>query len=83
MSYEDSFYKGFFQFDDYPFFKHIVELLQSCSNRSLAEIGSIDLTHTLSRVFTRGNLFGIRSGEVVFTKFPPDAERVSRGDQGA
>jgi hypothetical protein len=66
MSYEDSFYKGFFQFDDYPFFKHIVELLQSCSNRSLAEIGSIDLTHTLSRVFTRGNLFGIRSGEVVF-----------------
>jgi hypothetical protein len=44
--HEGSFYKGSLLFDDDAFFKHIVELLQSCSNRSIAEIGSIDLSHT-------------------------------------
>jgi hypothetical protein len=47
ISYEDSFYKGCLRFNDDVFFKHIVELLQSCSNRAIADIGSIDLTHLL------------------------------------
>jgi hypothetical protein len=46
MSYEDSFYKGYLRFDDEFFFKHIVEVLQGCSDRSIAEVGSMVLTYT-------------------------------------
>jgi len=46
MSYEESFYKGGLRFDDEFFFKHMVEVLQGCSNRSIAEVGSMDLTYT-------------------------------------
>jgi hypothetical protein len=46
MSYEDSFYKGCLRFDDEVFFKYIVEVLRGCSNRSIAEIGSMDLMYT-------------------------------------
>ena len=46
MSYEDSFYKGCLRFDDEVFFKHIVEVLQGCSNHSIAEIGSVHLMYT-------------------------------------
>jgi hypothetical protein len=46
INYEESSYLGCLLFDDYAFCRHIAELLQFCRNRSIAEIGSIDLTHT-------------------------------------
>jgi hypothetical protein len=45
--HEDSSYLGCVLFDDDAFCKHVTKRLQSCSNRSIAEIGSIDLSHTL------------------------------------
>jgi hypothetical protein len=47
MQHEESFYLGWLLFHDIAFCTHITELLQSCCNRPIAEIGSLDLTHTL------------------------------------
>jgi hypothetical protein len=44
--YEESSYVGCLMFDDYAFCNHITELLRFCCNRPIAEIGSIDLSHT-------------------------------------
>jgi hypothetical protein len=46
IRYEDSSYMGCLLFDDEMFCGQITKLLQSYCNRSIAEIGSIDLTHT-------------------------------------
>jgi hypothetical protein len=45
--YEESSYGGCLVFDDYAFCKHVTQVLQSCRNRSIAEIGSLDLSYTL------------------------------------
>jgi hypothetical protein len=34
-------------FDDPNFCREVLTLLQGCCNRSMAEIGSIDVSHTL------------------------------------
>jgi hypothetical protein len=47
ISYQGSEYLGCLLFDDRPFFKHITGVLRFCCNRSVAEIGSLDLTYTL------------------------------------
>jgi hypothetical protein len=47
MQHEESSYLGWLLFHDLAFCTHITELLQSCCNRPIAEIGSLDLTHTL------------------------------------
>jgi hypothetical protein len=46
-SYEDSSYIGCLLFDDHAFCKHLSGVLRFCCNRSIAEIGSLDLTYTL------------------------------------
>jgi hypothetical protein len=38
---------GCLLFDETAFCRQITEILQSCCNRSIAEIGSLDLSHTL------------------------------------
>jgi hypothetical protein len=45
--HEDSSYLGRLLFDDYAFCKHVTQLLQSCCNRSIAEIGSINIAYLL------------------------------------
>jgi len=47
MQHEQSSYIACLLFDDAAFCHHITELLRSCCNRSIVEIGSLDLTHTL------------------------------------
>ena len=41
--YEESFYLGCLLFDDEVFCRKITQLLQGCRNRSITEIGSLDL----------------------------------------
>ena len=45
--HEGSSYLGCLLFNDPTFGKHITELLRFCHNRSIAEIGSIDVSHLL------------------------------------
>ena len=54
--YEESSYTGCLLFDDYVFTKHITELLQSCCNRFIAEIGSIDVSRLMVSDETRKEL---------------------------
>jgi hypothetical protein len=46
IHHEDSSYLGCLLFDDPAFCKYITEVLQFCCNRSIAEIGSLELSHT-------------------------------------
>ena len=43
--YEGSSYLGCLLFDDGMFCRQIAKLLQGCCNRSIAEIGRLDLSH--------------------------------------
>jgi hypothetical protein len=45
--YEESLYGGCLLFDDYRFCKQVTQLLQSCRNRSITDIGGLDASHTL------------------------------------
>src|SRR5262245_661534 len=47
ISYEGSEYLGCLIFDDQAFCRQVTNLLEAHCNRSIAEIGSIDLTYTL------------------------------------
>jgi hypothetical protein len=47
IDHEGSSYVGSLLFDDIAFCSQIVKLLRDSLNRPIAEIGSIDLTHTL------------------------------------
>ena len=47
MKHEESYYLGCLLFDDIAFSEHITALLQSYCNRPIAEIGSLDISHTL------------------------------------
>ena len=47
ISYEGSEYLGCLLFDDEVFCSQIMEILKAHCNRSIAEIGSIDLAYTL------------------------------------
>ena len=47
MEYEQSSYLGCLLFYDITFGRHTAALLQSCCNRPIGEIGSLDLTSTL------------------------------------
>jgi hypothetical protein len=46
IRFEESSYMGCLLFDDEIFCGQITKLLQSCCNRSIADIGSLDLSHT-------------------------------------
>ena len=47
MHHEESFYIGCLLFDDLSFRRHISQVLRFCRNRSIAEIGSLDVSYTL------------------------------------
>ena len=47
IDHEESSYMGCLLFDNYAFCRYIAKLLDSYCNRPIAEIGSIDLAHTL------------------------------------
>jgi hypothetical protein len=47
IDHEGSSYIGCPMFDDRALCRHIAEILQFCRNRSIAEIGGLDLSHTL------------------------------------
>jgi hypothetical protein len=47
IDYEGSSYMGCLLFDDVAFCQDIVEPLQSCCNRPIAEIGRLDVSYTL------------------------------------
>jgi hypothetical protein len=47
IEHEGSEYIGCLLFDDSAFCNQIIKLLQGCCNRPIAEIGSLDLSHTL------------------------------------
>jgi hypothetical protein len=47
IDHEQSSYLGCLLFDDPAFCRHVAKLLESYCNRPIAEIGSIDLAHTL------------------------------------
>jgi hypothetical protein len=47
IDYKESSYIGCLLFDDRAFCNQIVNLLKGCRNRPIAEIGSLDLAHTL------------------------------------
>jgi hypothetical protein len=47
IEHEESTYLGCLLFDDHPFCRYVAKLLESNCNRSIAEIGSLDLSHTL------------------------------------
>jgi hypothetical protein len=47
IEHEGSEYIGCLLFDDHAFCRQITEILRFCCNRSIADIGSIDLAHTL------------------------------------
>ena len=46
MDHEGSSYIGCLIVDDQAFCDHVVQLLQGCCNRPIAEIGNIELSHT-------------------------------------
>jgi hypothetical protein len=47
MEHEESSYLGCLLFYDIVFGRHIAALLQSCCNRPITDIGSLDITSTL------------------------------------
>jgi hypothetical protein len=47
INHEGSSYMGCLLFDDPTFCRYVVNLLKDYSDRPIAEIGSIDLAHTL------------------------------------
>jgi hypothetical protein len=47
IDYEGSSYMGCLLFDDVAFCRQITEILQFCLNRSISDIGSLDLSFTL------------------------------------
>jgi hypothetical protein len=47
IDHEGSSYLGCLLFDDRAFCRHLTEILQICCNRPIAEIGGLDLSHTL------------------------------------
>jgi hypothetical protein len=47
IDYEGSSYMGCLLFDDVGFCRQITEILQFCCNRSIVDIGSLDLSFTL------------------------------------
>jgi hypothetical protein len=47
IEHEGSTYLGCLLFDDHPFCRYLAKLLEAYSNRPIAEIGSLDLSHTL------------------------------------
>jgi hypothetical protein len=47
IDYEGSSYMGCLLFEDHAFCDQIVKLLRGYLNRPIAEIGSLDLSHTL------------------------------------
>jgi hypothetical protein len=47
INHEESFYMGCLLFDDLAFCRHISEILKFCRNRSIPEIGNLDLSYTL------------------------------------
>jgi hypothetical protein len=47
IDHEQSSYLGCLLFDDSAFCRHLAKLLESYCNRPIAEIGSLDLSHTL------------------------------------
>jgi hypothetical protein len=47
IDYEESSYLGCLLFDDHRFCQQMAEILQFCRHRSIAEIGGLDLSHTL------------------------------------
>ena len=47
MHHEESFYIGCLLFDDLSFRRHISQVLRFCRNRSIAEVGSLDVSYTL------------------------------------
>jgi hypothetical protein len=47
IEHEGSTYLGCLLFDDHAFCRYVAKLLESYGNRPIAEIGSIDLAHTL------------------------------------
>jgi hypothetical protein len=47
IDYEESLYMGCLLIDDEIFCGQMMELLQACCNRPIAEIGSLDLSYTL------------------------------------
>jgi hypothetical protein len=46
ISCEGASYMGCLMFDDYAFCDRVTKLLQRCCNHPIAEIGSIDLSHS-------------------------------------
>jgi hypothetical protein len=47
IDHEQSSYLGCLLFDDRAFCRYVAKLLESYCNRPIAEIGSLDLSHTL------------------------------------
>jgi hypothetical protein len=47
IDYDESSYLGCLLFDDHRFCQQIAELLQFCRHHSIAEIGGLNLSHTL------------------------------------
>src|SRR5215510_16053517 len=47
ICYKNSSYLGCLLFDDHAFCRQVMELLKAHCNRSLAEIGGLDVSHTL------------------------------------
>jgi len=47
VSHEDSEYLGCLLFDDQAFCHQVMELLKGHCNRSIAEVGGLDVSHTL------------------------------------
>ena len=46
IGYQDSSYLGCLLFDDHAFCRHVMELLKTHCNRSIVEIGGLDVSHT-------------------------------------
>ena len=47
IDYEGSSYIGCLLIEDYAFCSQIVKLLQDCLNRTIVEVGGLDLSYTL------------------------------------
>ena len=47
INHERAEYVGCLLFDDHAFCSQVVKLLDGCRNRPIADIGSLDLSHTL------------------------------------
>jgi hypothetical protein len=47
IEYEESRYIGALLFDDLPFCRQVVDLLQACCGQPMKLIGDLDISHTL------------------------------------